>query len=309
VLGTARDALELAREVIESELSACIDNPMIAPDGWLTNNASNGDTTRLGLALDHLADAMGAVAAQAERRIARLLDGERGLPPFLLHAGARPGVDSGLMIAQYAAAAAVADIAGRSGASALRTLPVSRGTEDYNPMGACAAQRVANAVARSADVIAIELLAAAQALDVGPRQAADGSRAAAVHARLRMEVPAMIHDRPVGDDIAAVRGWVQEGGLDAARRRADPRSASVGVAQEIVAPAYGMVGERAASGVGVGGGEDDLGEEQLLAHRPELGSDAHTRERVADGPPGALVGGGPGDERGRGADGALGDDA
>lgn len=216
VLGSARDALDAARGVTEQELSAGVDNPMVAADGWTTNNASNGDTTRIGLALDHLSDALGAVAVQAERRIARLVDGDRGLPPFLLHPEAIPGVDSGLMIAQYAAAAAVAEIAGRSGATALRSLPVSGGSEDYNPMGPAAAQRCAEVVARFADVATIELLCAAQALSL--RSERSGPRTRPALALVRGVVPVIVQDRALGDEIASLRAWVEQGGLDALDR-------------------------------------------------------------------------------------------
>lgn len=216
-LGSARDALDHAQRVVEEEISAGIDNPMVDRHGWSTNNASNGDTTRIGLALDHLADAMGTVAAQSERRIARLLSGDGGLPTFLIHPRGSPGVDSGLMIAQYAAAAALAEIAGRQGGTALRTLPVSLGTEDYNPMGPAAAARCGAVVARAADVTAIEILCAAQALDLVPDRL--GGAAAALHAGVRSVVEVMVQDRCVGDDLGSVRAWVERGGLDQLDRR------------------------------------------------------------------------------------------
>ena len=227
VLGSAQDALAHARRVVEQEMSAAIDNPMIDRHGWSTNNASNGDTTRLGLALDHLADAMGAVAAQSERRTARLLAGEDGLPAFLIHPHACPGVDSGLMIAQYTAAAALAEIAGRHGGAALRTLPVSLGTEDYNPMGPAAAKRCRAVVARTADVVAIELLCSAQALDLAP--ARRGGAALALHTGVREVIDVMVQDRLVGDDLALLRAWVARGGLEQLARgiyRVDEGSAS-----------------------------------------------------------------------------------
>lgn len=204
VAGAARDACARARQVLERELCADVDNPLIDADGWSTNNAANCHAQALAEALDLARTSATAQAVASERRCARLLDPAMngGLPAFLIPPDAVAGVSSGLMIAQYTAAALVAELRLDAAPAAIQSMPVCAGTEDLAPMGALAARRLRAAIARAETVVAIEILAAGQALDLGGVAPTPGLRAA--HEALRSAVPPPGEDRLVGDDIAAV---------------------------------------------------------------------------------------------------------
>lgn len=209
VHGALRTALGYAWDAAQNELSAISDNPLICDDGFVTSNSATTCAQELAMALDQLVRAITAVAVASERRTASLLDGRGALPMFLRHAHARPGVDSGLMIAQYTAASLVAELRARTGSAAIQSIPTCAGTEDYVPMTALAARQAAFAVERAREVIAIELLCAVQALDVAGVHVT--GPLADVYANVRARVPMWIEDRLLADDLARVIELVRGG--------------------------------------------------------------------------------------------------
>jgi histidine ammonia-lyase len=162
VHGAARDIFSYAASVADIELAAAIDNPSVLLDGSLVSNG-NFHGAPIGYVLDFLAIALADVASMSERRTDRLLDVNRsfGLPPFLAH---EAGVDSGLMIAQYAQAGLVTEMKRLASPASVDSIPSSGMQEDHVSMGWHAARKLRTALDAFRDVVAIELLAAARAL-------------------------------------------------------------------------------------------------------------------------------------------------
>ena len=138
--GAARDTLAFAKEVTGRELASAIDNPMVLPDGRV-ESCGNFHGAPIGLVADYLAIALAEVGAIAERRVDRLLDHNRsqGLPPFLAD---DPGVDSGLMIGQYTAAAMCAENRRLAAPASVDSYPTSAMQEDHVSMGWSAARKL-----------------------------------------------------------------------------------------------------------------------------------------------------------------------
>jgi histidine ammonia-lyase len=210
VAGAARSALGFARAAIEAELNAGADNPILHPDGSVSSNSATTGGQELAQALDLLAIALTSLAAASERRTAGLLDGRGRLPAFLRHPRARPAIDSGLMIAQYTAAALVAELRARGGAASVQSIPTCPG-EDHVSMSALSARHAGWALAQVEAVVAIEVLCACQAADLA--DAPLSPPLAEARARVRQHVPIWIHDRLLADDIAAVLALVTAGRL------------------------------------------------------------------------------------------------
>ncbi len=213
VLGAARDALAHADRIADAELRSAIDNPMVLPDGRV-ESCGNFHGAPLALACDLLAIAVADAGAIAERRTDRLLDASRsqGLPPFL---AADPGVDSGLMIAQYTQAAMVAENRRLATPASVDSLPTSAMQEDHVSMGWGAARKLRASLANLARIVAIELVCAARALDLrAPLVPAAGTAAARDVVRSAAGGPGA--DRSVAPILAAVEGLVKEGAVVAA---------------------------------------------------------------------------------------------
>ncbi|WP_421734864.1 histidine ammonia-lyase [Cellulomonas sp.] len=164
VHGAARDTVEHARTVAERELAAAIDNPVITDDGRVESNG-NFHGAPVGYVLDFLAIAVADVASMSERRTDRFLDVSRnhGLPAFLAH---DPGVDSGLMIAQYTAAGLVSELKRLAVPASVDSIPSSAMQEDHVSMGWHAARKLRRAIDGLTRVLGIELLTAARAMDL-----------------------------------------------------------------------------------------------------------------------------------------------
>jgi histidine ammonia-lyase len=206
VLGAARDAIGFAKRVLEVEINAANDNPLFGlADGFVTSNSGNFHGQAAAEALDLLANALTSVAVMSERRCARLVDEHNngGLPAFLIHPGAPQGQNSGFMIAQYTAAALVAELRMRAVPAAIQSIPTCANTEDHVPMAPLAARRAAFAAETAATVLAIEFLLAAQGVDLRGHAPAPALRPA--YAALRGRVPVMVEDRVMAADIAAAR--------------------------------------------------------------------------------------------------------
>ncbi len=213
VVGAARDMLAHADRTAAHELLAAIDNPMIMPDGRV-ESCGNFHGAPVALACDTLAIAVAQVGAIAERRTDRLLDATRsgGLPPFL---APDAGVNSGLMLAQYAQAAMVAENRRLAVPASADTLPTSAMQEDHVSLGWGAARKLRQAVANLGRILAVELTCAARALDLrAPLRPAPGTAAAL--AAVRERVPGPGPDRFVSPEVAAIEAIVASGQLLAA---------------------------------------------------------------------------------------------
>jgi histidine ammonia-lyase len=217
VTGAARDTLAFAVQVAERELAATIDNPVITPDGRLESNG-NFHGAPLAYVLDFLAIVAADVAGIAERRTDRLLDATRsaGLPPFLAH---DPGVDSGFMLAHYTQAALVSELKRLAVPASVDSIPTSAMQEDHVSMGWSAGRKLRRAIDALTRVVAVELLAAARALELrAPLEPAAAS--AAVVAALRETTSGPGPDRFVAPEIEAAVALVACGAALAAAERA-----------------------------------------------------------------------------------------
>jgi histidine ammonia-lyase len=210
VNGAARDTLAHAEAVAANELVSAIDNPMVLPDGRI-ESCGNFHGAPLAFACDFLAIAIAEVGAIAERRTDRLLDASRsqGLPPFL---ASEPGVDSGLMIAQYTQAAMVAENRRRAAPASVGSLPTSAMQEDHVSMGWGAARKLRASLDGLRRILAVELVAAAAALDLRAPLAPAPGTGAARHA-LRRVVLAPGTDRFLAPDLAAAEHLLASGEL------------------------------------------------------------------------------------------------
>jgi histidine ammonia-lyase len=210
VNGAARDTLEHARRTAEAELASAIDNPMILPDGRV-ESCGNFHGAPVAYACDFLAIAAADVASISERRTDRLLDSSRsqGLPPFL---ALDPGVDSGLMLAQYTQAAMVSESRRLANPASTDSLPTSAMQEDHVSMGWAAARKLRTSVANLTRIVAVELTCAARALDLrAPLAPAPGT--AAARDAVRAVVPGAGPDRHLSPELAAAEELVASGRL------------------------------------------------------------------------------------------------
>jgi len=192
VAGAARDTLDFATAVAERELRSVVDNPVVLPDGRVLSTG-NFHGAPLGFAADFLAIAAAEVGAIAERRVDRLLDvcRSRDLPAFL---SPDPGVNSGLMIAQYTAAAVVAENRRLASPASVDSVPTSGMQEDHVSMGWAAAVKLRRVLDNLTSVLAVELLAAVRGLQLrAPLRPS-------VAGRLALEVVARHAGKP-GPDI------------------------------------------------------------------------------------------------------------
>jgi histidine ammonia-lyase len=211
VHGAYRDALDYIRTTLEHELASAIDNPSVIVELGEMKSGGNFHGEALGLALDHLGLCLTGFATISERRVARLVDPElnNGLPAFLTR---EPGLRSGFMLAQYTAASLVSENRGLCFPASSDSIPTSAGQEDHVSMGATSARKALAILANSENCIAIELLAAAQGLDLrAPLRPAPGTEA--VRTALRIVSPTLADDRPLSPDIGRVRDLMRAGTL------------------------------------------------------------------------------------------------
>jgi histidine ammonia-lyase len=162
VHGASKDAVAHVKAVFETEINSVTDNPNVFPDEDLVLSAGNFHGQPLALQLDYLAIAIAEIGSIAERRIYRLVEGKRGLPEFLT---GNPGLESGLMIAQYLAASIVSQNKQLCTPSSVDTIESSNGQEDHVSMGANAATKCLRVVENVERIQAIEQLTAAKALE------------------------------------------------------------------------------------------------------------------------------------------------
>lgn len=210
VAGAARDTLDFARRVAEVELGSAIDNPIVLENGDVESNG-NFHGEPLAFAADFLAIAAAEVGAIAERRIDRLLDPHRsqGLPPFLAE---EPGVNSGLMVAQYTAAALVAENRRLAAPASVDSVPTSGMQEDHVSMGWGAALKLRSVLENVTSILAVELSAAARAQEMR-RPLQPSPATGAVRELLRKHVAGVGPDRFVAPELAAAQGLIRSGAV------------------------------------------------------------------------------------------------
>jgi histidine ammonia-lyase len=209
VNGAARDALSYAERVAADELRSAIDNPMVLPDGRV-ESCGNFHGAPLALACDLLAMAVADTGAIAERRTDRLLDASRseGLPPFLAE---DPGVDSGLMIAQYTQAAMVAENRRLAGPAGVDSLPTSAMQEDHVSMGWGAARKLRVTLDNLRRILAVEAACAARGLELrAPLEPGAGTGAALATIR-SAGIPGPGPDRHLAPELETAQELIGSG--------------------------------------------------------------------------------------------------
>jgi histidine ammonia-lyase len=233
VHGAIRDALDHLRRVLDVELNSATDNPLVFPSGGevptdalatgggLVISGGNFHGEPIALALDFAKLALSELGAISERQTALMLDPRLngGLPAFLTP---DPGRNSGLMIVQYTAAALASENKVYAHPSSADSIPTSANQEDHVSMGAGAARHARVVLGHVEQILAIELLAAAQALDLRLATLARGADGevpqpgdgvAEAHRRIRAKVAFLAGDREPGPDMAAVLALVHAGAL------------------------------------------------------------------------------------------------
>jgi histidine ammonia-lyase len=210
VLGAIADALDYAERVLERELDAVTDNPLLFPDDGEACSGGNFHGQPLSLALDHLGLALCELASFAERRTYALLSPSyAGLPRFLTP---HPGLSSGLMIAQYTQAALVNECQTLAHPAGAGSVPTSAGMEDFNSMGAWAALKARQIVDCAAHVVAIELVCACQGVEFHrPLQTTPVLEEAL--AAVRTRVARLEQDRSLSAEVTALAHALRSGDL------------------------------------------------------------------------------------------------
>jgi histidine ammonia-lyase len=211
VNGAARDAVAYADRVAAEELRSAIDNPMVLPDGRI-ESCGNFHGAPLALACDLLAMAVADIGAIAERRTDRLLDASRseGLPPFLAE---DPGVDSGLMLAQYTQAAMVAENRRLAVPAGVDSLPTSAMQEDHVSMGWGAARKLRVALENLRRILAVEAVSAARGLELRAPLAPGTGTGAALTAIRSAGVPGPGADRHLAPELETAERLIASGEL------------------------------------------------------------------------------------------------
>ncbi len=209
VHGSVRDAVRHVSDVVITEMNAVTDNPIAFPEDDEFVSGGNFHGEPVALALDYLAIALAELGSISERRTYKLLEGLEGLPLFLTE---RQGLCSGFMLAQYTAAALVSENKTLATPASVDSIPTSAGQEDHVSMGTISARQSAQALENLTNVIAIELLVAAQALDFR-KPLAFGRGTSIAHALIREHVSHLDQDRNLSADIATVAALVRDGSI------------------------------------------------------------------------------------------------
>lgn len=208
VHGASRDAIAYAIKVVETEMNSSTNNPLVFPETGEYLLGGNFHGQPVALAMDFLAIAVSELANISERRIERLVNPQlSGLPAFLIRDG---GVNSGFMIAQYTAAALVSENKVLAHPASVDSIPTSANKEDHVSMGTIAARKAHEVVRNSEQVLAIELLCAAQALDLfTDMRAGQGTQAA--YQSIRQRIPHLDRDRFLARDMEEALGLLRSG--------------------------------------------------------------------------------------------------
>ncbi len=221
VHGATRDVIEFARSVISREINSVTDNPLIFPSASGHHRVISGGNFHgqpLALALDALAMAIAELASISERRLDRLLNPHMNedLPPFLTDRG---GLESGMMLVQYTAAALVSENKVLCHPASVDTIPSSAGQEDHVSMGSIAARKVGWVLSNSTRVLGMELIAACQAAEFRGSDLLAPATAAAYH-RLRRTVKPLRGDRSLAPDMERAFALLKDGHISRAAETA-----------------------------------------------------------------------------------------
>ena len=206
VHGAVKDAFAFVRKVIETEINSPTDNPMVFPELDMVVSAGNFHGEPIALPMDYLCLAMAELANISERRIYRLISGARDLPSFLV---ANPGLNSGFMIPQYAAASVVNQNKGLCWPTSCDSIPSSQGQEDHVSMGGNSATKLVKVVDNVRRVLAIELMNAAQAIEFR-RPLRTSPALEDWHAQYRKVVPFIVDDTVMSPLIEASVQFLKE---------------------------------------------------------------------------------------------------
>ncbi len=210
VAGSLRDALKYARSQVEIELNGVGDNPVFIPEESRVITGANFQGTPVALPMEMVGTGLSMVAVLSERRLNRLTNPalSSGLPPFLTE---KPGLHSGLMVAQYTACALVAETRILSHPAANQSIPAAADQEDFVSMGMTTTQKTKKILDNCYGVLAIEMIAAAQALDI--RGIEPSPVISAVLDCIREKIPHLDDDRPLFTDNDTMKELLISGKL------------------------------------------------------------------------------------------------
>lgn len=211
VLGPVADALAHTESVIEIEINAVTDNPLCFPETGAVISGGNFHGHPLALVSDYLKTAIASLGTFTERRVASLVDPRSsGLPAFLTPS---PGINSGYMLAQYAAASIASENKVLAHPASVDSIPTAADAEDFNSMGTTAARHLAQVVANTTRIVALELLCAAQAIDLRGGSP-HGTAMVAAHQAVRGRIPFLARDEyPLHQLIESAVRLIRDGSL------------------------------------------------------------------------------------------------
>lgn len=214
IAGAVRDAVAHVRAGLEIEINSVTDNPLIFPDQDESLSGGNFHGDPVGLRVDYLKTVLTELGNLSERRINRLMDRNHnyGLPPYLSR---HPGIESGMMMASYTAAALASENKVLAHPASVDSIPTSENQEDIVSMGTHGARQATEILRNVETIIAIELLCAAQALDLRTEKTSGqfGRGTAIAHRIIREHIPTLEHDRQMSDDIASAVSLIRNGEL------------------------------------------------------------------------------------------------
>ena len=205
VHGASLDTLKYVSNIFLTEINGVTDNPNIFPDEDLIISAGNFHGQPLALAHDFLTIAMAEIGSISERRTYQLISGSRDLPNYLI---ANPGINSGLMIPQYTAASIASHNKVLCHPASVDSIVSSNGQEDHVSMGAGAAVKSSEVINNVYSILAIELITAAQALDLR-KPLKSSAKITALINTFRQEVPFIEYDRVLHDDIQIATSFLK----------------------------------------------------------------------------------------------------
>ena len=216
VVGPAWDLLEFIEHVLNRELNAVSDNPVLFDDQTISTGHFHGEP--IGLVADYLKIALCEVGAISERRAFRLLSGHtnQGLPPMLIAKPEEAGLESGMMMLQYTSAAIVHENQALASPNSVHSLPTSAGAEDHNSNATTAANNLTKVINNLGKILAIEMILAAQALDLRLKENPTiqlGAGVAAARTEIRKLVTFQDCDRSMSADVELVLGMIESGRL------------------------------------------------------------------------------------------------
>ncbi len=212
VHGAAREALQSVTNTITCELNSVTDNPIVFADDDAILSGGNFHGAPLALAMDYLTIALTTVASISERRIEQLINPKAGELP-VMGLTDNPGLHSGMMVAHTTAASLVSENKTLAHPACVDTIPTWAGQEDHVSMGMWAARKAWQAAQNVLQVVAIELLCAAQALDLHPTKLRAGRGAQAAYDYIRTHVAPLAGDRYLAPDIAHMAQLIREGAI------------------------------------------------------------------------------------------------